>query len=127
MSLIRLNCCGRFELARVDAVFGQEMVEITAGYTCELRRDRDIASTFGQQPRDRLPLELSNDPILARDEALFRRHPDTERGRSLYVQGEMDRLDHAFGEYDGALDGVLELAQIAGPRITLEEVQRFGG
>src|SRR5712691_4693664 len=125
VALLRLICPASERLC-FDSVFQYEAMEIAASDPGSPGRHRDIAAGLGQQAADGLTLEESQGPGAGLQESLAR--PERHRRGLLQVQRKMSNLDLATrGQHHRALDDVLELAQIAGPRIALEEVERFRG
>src|SRR4029453_18015962 len=111
---------------RIYRVLGDEPVEITPGDLRLLRGQGDVATGLGQEARDGLALEELNRALLGVEEAFLTRYAD--RAPLLEVERQM-RQTNLSGrcEDDRALDDVLELAQVARPRIARQEIERFGG
>src|SRR5262245_19940378 len=99
-------------------------MEISSSNARALGGEGDVSPRFGEKADERLSLEQGDDPRLSVQKTLLGSHAD--RGRFLAVEVQMLDLDlSARGEHDGALDAVLELPEIAGPRIALHEVERL--
>src|SRR5262245_59867059 len=101
---------------RINRVLGDEPVEVTPGYLRLLGGQGDVASGLGQEARDRLTLEELNRALLGVEEAFLAR--DTDRAHLLEVERQVRQTNlPSRCEDDRALDDVLELAQVARPRI----------
>src|SRR2546425_7910551 len=81
---------------------------------------RYVAATLPKEAQDRLPLEFSDQPLLARQKSVFGR--DREASWFLQMKGEVLGFDRPIaGQDDCPLDDVLELTQVPRPRIPLEK------
>src|SRR5262245_55652626 len=90
------------------------------------RGSRHVTAGLAEKPCDGLALEVGNGSLLPLDEALA----GAEGGWSALL--EMQREERnlhvaARRQNDRPLDDVLELPQIAGPRVALEEIESLGG
>src|SRR6185503_17639710 len=108
----------------IDRVLGDQPVEVTPSDLRLLGGQGDVPPRLGEEARDRLALEELYRPLLRTEEALLA--GDADRAPFLQVQRQMRETNLPGGrEHHRALDDVLELAQVARPRIARQEVERF--
>ena len=80
---------------------------------------RYVATTLPEEAQDGLTLELADQPFLTRQKPVVGRNG--EASGLLQMKGEVLGLDRPIaGQDDGPLDDVLELTEVAWPRIPLE-------
>src|SRR5262245_23949343 len=108
-----------------DRVLREQSVKISTCNSRLARRRRDVAAGFPEKSEDGLALELPDQALLAGEQPVFDR--EVELARLLEMQGQMSGLDRPVGgEHHGPLDDVLELAKVAGPAVSVEQVEGVG-
>src|SRR5215471_4314588 len=101
-------------------------MEVSPGDTCLPRGRRHVTTGLAQKARDGLAFEVGDGSLFRFDKAFA----GAQGGWSalLEMQREERNLDlSARRQHDRPLDDVLELSQIAGPRIALEEIESLWG
>src|SRR5262245_5009435 len=110
----------------VYCVLRYEPMEVSSRDARPLSCKGYVPLRLSQEADHGLALEQPDDSRLALMEGLVRRHNDGTR--LLAVKQQMLDLDlSARGQHHRALDAVLELPEIARPRIALHDVERLGG
>src|SRR5215813_11659661 len=113
------------ELPCIQPVLHDQAVKVPSSDAGALGRSRDIAARLTQKARDGVLLESGHRTLLSLLETLPALH--SRGGSLLKVQGEQRHLDlPARREHHGSFDDVLQLTEIAGPGIALEEIERLG-
>src|SRR5437867_11336498 len=97
----------------------EKSVKVSTCNSRFLRGGGYVATTLPEEAQDRLTLELADQPLLARDKPVFGRN--REASGLLQMKRKMLGLDRPIaGQDDRPLDDVLELTEVAWPRIPLE-------
>src|SRR5713226_9310974 len=124
VSPMRLMCLIT-EFSRRYPMFKKEPMEVPSRDPGFLGCRRYVAATLPQESQHRLTLELANKPLLASEESVLGR---SRHGSGLLqVQGKVLGLDRPIaGQHDRPLDDVLQLAQVARPRIPIQQIQGVG-